>query len=129
MREEPQLYRLLNRLPFTDIVLPEDYETIHEIIGSYAISANLEVDPDLMTMDFLDRLVSAGAHRWSLVIRHAASACTIANDANSPALTRDHFAEFWVNKTKIARLATPFLHSGYKTMYRKDHPFIEALAH
>lgn len=97
MREEPRLYRLLDRLPFTDIALPEDYKTIHEIVGSYAISANLDVDPDMMTKDFLDRLVSAGAHRWGLVIRHAASACSIAQDVASPVLTRDHFAEFWVN--------------------------------
>lgn len=129
MREEPQLYRLLDRLPFTDVALPEDYQTVHEIVGSYAISANLDVDPDLMTKDFLDRLVSAGAYRWGVIIRHAASACTIAQDMGSTSLTRDHFAEFWFNKTKIAKVATPFLHSGYETMYRKDHPFIEALAH
>ncbi len=126
--QEPQLYRLLDRLPFEDIFLPEDYQTIHEIVGSYAISAGLEVDPDLMTQDFLDRLVCAGAHRWGLVIKLTSFACTIAQDASSTSLTRDHFVKWWVNKTKAATIATPFLHSGYETMYRRDHPFIEAIA-
>ncbi|MCF2906195.1 ATP-binding protein [Octadecabacter sp. CECT 8868] len=128
MREEPQLYRLLDRLPFEDISLPEDYQTIHEIVGSYAISAGLEVDPDLMTQDFLDRLVCAGAYRWGLVLKLTSFACTIAQDASSTSLTRDHFVKWWVNKTKAAKIATPFLHSGYETMYRRDHPFIEAIA-
>jgi len=128
MRIEPQVYTRLERVPFEEIAPTVDYKTVHEIIGSYGIFAGLEVDQDLMTQDFLSRLVTAGAYRWGLVIKLTKMATTAAQDAGASRLTRDHFVEVWVNKTKVAKLATPFLHSGFETMYRKEHPFIEAFA-
>lgn len=63
LRQEPQLYRLVNRIEFEDISLPEDYDTVHEIVGSYALQAGLEVDEAILTEDFYHRLVTAGAFR------------------------------------------------------------------
>jgi hypothetical protein len=69
LRLEPQLYRLLNRLKFKDISLPEDFDTVHEIVGSYAMQAGLEVDERILATDFYHRLVTAGAFRWGLIIK------------------------------------------------------------
>ena len=49
IQEEFQLYRLLGVLPSEDASLPDDFQTIHEIVGSYALEAGIEVDEDLMT--------------------------------------------------------------------------------
>lgn len=127
MKTEPQLYRLLHRIRFSDINIPEDYRTIHEIVGSYALRAGVDVDADLMTQDFFDRLVAAAASRWGLLIEVTKGALAASRDAEADTLVRDHFTDWWVGKTKVSRVATPFTHSDYRNLYRKDHPFINAL--
>ncbi|UOA30515.1 hypothetical protein DSM110093_00264 [Sulfitobacter sp. DSM 110093] len=127
INSEPQLHRLLHRIRFTDIDVPHDYLTIHEIVGSYALRAGVEVDHDLMTQDFFDRLVAASASRWGLLLEVTKSAVAGSQDVRAETLTRDHFTDWWVAKTKCSRAATPFTHSGYQTLYRKDHPFMNAL--
>ena len=127
IREEGQLYRLLRVLPFEDVSLPEDYQSIHEIVGSYALEAGIEVDAELMTEDFLRRLTSAGANRWGLIIKIAMQSVTEAQKAGAERLEREHFVKWWTAKTKVAPVASPFIHSDFETMYRKDHPFIRAI--
>ncbi|SEP65627.1 AAA domain-containing protein [Loktanella sp. DSM 29012] len=127
MKSEPQLYRLLHRVRFSDISVPEDYQTIHEIVGSYALRAGAQVDPDLMTQDFFDRLIAASASRWGLLLEVTKGAVAVSQHAGAKTLTRDHFTDWWASKTECARVATPFMHSGYQTLYRKDHPFVKAL--
>ena len=127
MKSEPQLYRLLHRIRFSDISVPDDYRTIHEIVGSYALRAGVQVDHDLMTQDFFDRLVAASASRWGLLLEVTKGAVAVSQDAGDETLTREHFTNWWVAKTECAWVATPFTHSGYKTLYRKDHPFVKAL--
>ncbi|MCR8825238.1 ATP-binding protein [Pseudosulfitobacter koreensis] len=127
MKTEPQLYRLLNLIRFSDINIPEDYRTIHEIVGSYALRAGVDVDPDLMTQDFFDRLVAAAASRWGLLIEVTKGAVMVCQDAGTETLIRDNFTDWWVGKTMVSRVATPFTHSDYRTLYRKDDPFMKAL--
>lgn len=126
IKREPQVYSRLTTLPFDDIEPETDRQIVHEIVGSYGHVSDLEIDTDLMTLDFLDRLITAGAYRWGLVIKLVKLATAAAQDAGSSQLTRDHFVDVWVNKTRVSRVATPFLHSGYDTMYRKENPFILA---
>lgn len=125
---ETQLYRMLHLIRFDDINLQDDYRTIHEIIGSYALRAGLNVDPDLMSQDFFDRLVAAAAYRWGLLIKVTEGAVAEAGGSVANTLMRDHFTDWWVGKTEVSRVATPFTHSNYKTLYRKDHPYKKALA-
>ncbi|SNR35024.1 ATP-binding protein [Puniceibacterium sediminis] len=127
MKAEPQLHRLLHRVQFNDVSLPDDYKTVHEIVGSYAVRSGVEVDADLMTQDFLDRLVAAGAYRWGVLIDITKRAIAAAQDEGAERLIRDHFTDWWVSKTKTARVATPFTHSDFRSMYRKDHLFLKAL--
>lgn len=127
LREEPQLYRLVNRVEFKDIALPEDYATVHEIVGSYALHASLAVDPDMLTEDFYHRLVTAGAYRWGLVIKLTTSAIGVALAEGAETLSRGHFVAAWAAKTNTNPAATPFTHSDFETMYRKDHPFFDTL--
>ena len=101
--------------------------TVHEIVGSYALQAGLDVDETLLTADFYHRLVSAGAFRWGPIIKLTVDAIAAASAENTGVLSRDHFIDAWVAKTQANRAATPFTHSGFETMYRKDHPFVEAL--
>ncbi|WP_417241836.1 ATP-binding protein [Celeribacter sp.] len=127
LREEPQLYRLLNRIKFNDVSLPDDFDTVHEIVGSYALSSKLELDAGIPTEDFYHRLVVAGAYRWGLVIKLTIKAIGVARVKGASALNIGHFIDAWVNKTESNPAATPFTHSGYDTMFRKDHPYLEAL--
>lgn len=127
LKEEPQLYRLLNRIQFEDVELPENLETVHQIVGSYAIEANLTIDEPLLSSEFYERLVAAGAYRWGLVIKLTIGAISASRVAGTGYLTREHFIDAWVGKTQTFRAGTPFTHSSYETIYRKDHPFISAL--
>jgi len=124
---EPQLHRMLHRIRFNDINIPDDYRTIHEIVGSYALKAGVDVDPDLMSQDFFDRLVAAAAYRWGLLIEITEGAVAGTQLTGTETLVRNNFTDWWVGKTKVSRVATPFTHSDYKTLYRKDHPFMKAL--
>ncbi len=94
LKREPQLDGKLDRIVFGDISLPEDYVKVHEIVGSYGLRANLSVDPELLTEEFL---------------------------------SKSHFVRAWTDKTFANPAATPFTHSNFETMYRKDHPFVEFL--
>lgn len=127
IKEEGQLYRLLRVLPFEDVCLPEDYQSIHEIVGSYALDAGIEVDADLMTEDFLRRLTAAGAYRWGLIIKIVMQSVTEAQKAGADQIEREHSVEWWVAKTKTAPAASPFWHSDFETLFRKDHPFVRAI--
>lgn len=124
IREEGQLYRLMKLVPFEDVILPDNYKVIHEIVGSYALNADIEVDEDLMTEDFLNRLATAGAYRWGLIIHMVRQSATVARKKGDRRLAREHFVDWWVSKTKAAPAATPFLHRDFETMFRKDHPFL-----
>ena len=126
LKEEPQLYRLVSRLEFQNVELPENYETVHEIVGSYAIEANLPIDDALSTTDFYHRLVTAGAYRWGLVIEITIGAISAARAEGANRLQPRHFIIFWVSKTHGSEAATPFTHSSFETMFRRDHPFVDA---
>ncbi|MCL3881832.1 hypothetical protein [Marivita sp. GX14005] len=89
--------------------------------------AKLETDEAILDEDFYHRLVAAGAFRWGLVIKLTIDAIAAARVAGSAKLLVDHFVDAWVAKTQENRVATPFTHSAFETMYRKDHPFIASL--
>ncbi|QBF33833.1 ATP-binding protein [Thalassococcus sp. S3] len=133
---EEQLYTKLDPVPFPDIdhVDPEDPDdhdhrrTVHEIIGSYALSADLAPDEGLATLDFLDRLIAASAFRWGLMIEIVQGAISICKTAGSTTLRHEHFVQWWVARTKSAPAASPFLHSDFQTMYRRDHPLLPQIA-
>ncbi|SNR48397.1 hypothetical protein [Puniceibacterium sediminis] len=80
-----------------------------------------------MTQDFFNRLVAAAASRWGLLIVVTKGAVAASQDAGADTLIRDHFTDWWVGKTMVSRVATPFSHSDYRTLYRKDDPFMKAL--
>lgn len=128
--QETQLERLMTRIEFSEIDLKngvcepaEDYLTLNEIVGSYAIRAELGVSTDLQTGDFLHRLATAGAFRWGLVIDLVVAAVAKAVSRRSEVLEHSDFVEVWCEKTSMNQLVTPFTHEGYETMFRRDRPF------
>jgi hypothetical protein len=118
-----QLFRKVTHISFSDIAFETDVKTVHEIIGSFAIEARLEMAPELNTHDFIHRLVTAGAFRWGLVCQIVTMAVAEAAASHSKQLTKEHFVQIWVSKTEMNRAATPFTHSAYETVFRRDAPF------
>lgn len=134
VQREGQLDRLMTRIEFGEVDLnsmagnpARDYETLNEIVGSYAISAGLDVDADLPTGDFLHRLATAGAFRWGLVIDMVVDAVALAVVRGKGTLERLDFVEAWCDKTGMNELATPFTHDSYERMFRRDKPFRAAI--
>lgn len=134
VQREPQLVRLMTRIEFQEIDLSsapghpaQDYETLNEIVGSYAISAGLDVDADLPTGDFLHRLATAGTFRWGLVIDMVVDAVALAVARGEGSLERLDFVEAWCDKAGMNELATPFTHDSYERMFRRDKPFRAAI--
>ncbi|MYM56612.1 ATP-binding protein [Thalassovita mangrovi] len=130
VQREPQLDRLLSRVTFAEIdlcsapgQLAPDYTVLHEIVGSYAMSAGLEVDPGLQTGDFLHRLATAGGFRWGIVIDIVVDAVAHAVGRMGGFLTPEDFVAAWVNKTKMNELATPFTHEAYERVFRNQTLF------
>ncbi|NDV52001.1 ATP-binding protein [Salipiger sp. PrR003] len=134
VQREPQLDRLMTRIEFQEIDLSsapghpaQDYETLNEIVGSYAISAGLNVDAGLPTGDFLHRLATAGAFRWGLVIDLVVDAVALAVAKREGVIERSDFVAAWCEKTGMNQLATPFTHDSYERMFRRDKPFRAAI--
>ena len=130
VQREPQLDRLMTRIEFGEIDLSSapgrpapDYDVLNEIVGSYAISAGLDVDATLPTGDFLHRLAAAGAFRWGLVIDMVVDAVALAVARGEGAVERSDFVAAWCEKTGMNELATPFTHESFERMFRRDKPF------
>ena len=94
-----------------------------EIVQNYALRAGLEVDDDLLSVDFIHRLTTAEAFRWGLVFSITKKAVMEALNDHSPTLRRDHYVAMWVNKTKMNHATTPFTHEAYETVFRRDAPY------
>jgi len=118
-----QLFRKVTHVRLDDINFETDAETVNSIVGSYALEANLSVADELHTWDFLHRLVTAGAFRWGLVFELVVKAVGKALVEHSTDLKLDHFVQAWVSKTEMNAAATPFTHSIYVSMFRRDAPF------
>ncbi len=135
-KEEMQLFRLLTWVNFADIdlsmlddnALPQDYTVIHEIVGSYALTAGLEVDAAIQTQEFYHCLATAAAFRWGILIDLAFKAAANAKKSGNPCLSPEDFVDVWAIKTGMNRAATPFTHEGYRTMFRPDKPFQSSIA-
>lgn len=136
VQEEQQLHRLVtHRISFSDIDLsvpddgatPADYGVIHEVVGSYAVSVGLELEENLMTLDFYHRLATAAAFRWGNLIKLTFDAAVHAAACRSELLTLDHFVDVWCERTDMTPLVTPFTHEGYQTLFRKEKPFQAAI--
>jgi hypothetical protein len=122
-----QLLRKVTHVPFNDINLPEDYDVLNEIVCSFAMKSNMEIGDDLLTEEFLHRLVTAGAYRWGLVFEITNKASMTAAGEGARTLTMEHFNEVWVTKTRMHPIATPFTHEAFETMFRREKPFQTAL--
>ncbi|MGJ8624546.1 MAG: ATP-binding protein [Yoonia sp.] len=127
IQSEPQLFDLMTNFHFDDIVLPDDFQTIHEIVGSYAIDGKVEVAGNLAGEDFYKRLATAAAFRWGLLIKVTLIAIGAARVKGSTSLDREHFVDAWVAKTQMPRFVTPFTHDSYETMFRRDNPFLKSI--
>ena len=134
VQREPQLDRLLTRIEFGEIDLNSvsghpapDYTILNEIVGSYAMSAGLDVDANLQTGDFLHRLATAGAFRWGLVIDMVVDAVALAVARRDGVFERSDFVAAWCEKTGMNELATPFTLDSYESMFRRDKPFRAAI--
>ncbi|KGM88838.1 AAA domain protein [Roseovarius mucosus DSM 17069] len=120
-----QLGRKVTHVTFTDIEYDDDASTVHEMMGSYALEARLEVSDDLNSEDFIHRLATAGAFRWGLVCKLVRLAVCEAKVQQSTELTREHFIDTWVSKTEMNPLATPYNHDSYDTYFRRERPFAQ----
>lgn len=123
VRTLDQAHNKVTHVQIVGILLTEDLMVIHEIVGSYTMDNGLIVDPDLMTEDFYRRLAVAAALRWGTLIKMTIDTIGKARNSGSTTLTREHFVNFWVDKTGMNALATPFTHDGYETLFRPDKPF------
>jgi hypothetical protein len=118
-----QIFRKVEHLTFQDLHFDTESVVVHDIVSSYALTARLEIDADLHSTDFIHRLATAAAFRWGLVCYITLKAVAIASKSHSGRLSREHFVDMWVAKTEMNRAATPFTHSGYSTVFRKNAPF------
>lgn len=121
--EFEQLARKVTQVTFEDIDYNNEAQQVSEIVQNYALRAGLEVDDDLLSVDFIHRLTTAEAFRWGLVFSITKKAVMEALKDHSPTLKRDHYVAIWVNKTKMNHATTPFTHEAYETVFRRDAPY------
>lgn len=127
IEREPQLFRLMTTHQFDDVTLPNDYQTIHEVVGSYAIDGKIEVADGLACEDFYKRLATAAAFRWGLLIKMTTDAIAGALFKGADHLDVEHFVDVWVEKTQMPRIVTPFTHASYETMFSRHNPFLRSI--
>ena len=78
---------------FKDIALPQDFQIIHEVVGSYAIDGKIEVAGNLAGEDFYKRLATASAFRWGILIKITADAIAGALSKGATHLNIEHFVD------------------------------------
>ncbi|SFD42134.1 ATP-binding protein [Roseivivax sediminis] len=127
VRSLDQVYSKVTYLHFENIDLPDDYEVVHEIVGSYALKNGLAIDDEIVSHEFYHRLATAAAFRWGLLINMVIETTARAVEAGCETLSWQHFTDNWVAKTQMNQIATPFTHDGYETMFRPDKPFQAAI--
>ncbi|MEA5160718.1 ATP-binding protein [Cereibacter johrii] len=133
--KEFQLFRLKEHVEFTDIDLDSDeqgtiagdYTIIHEIVGSYAITAGLTIDESIGSFEFYHRLATAAAFRWGLLIEITFKATQEAATKSTRVLSRDDFVTAWARKAKCNLVSTPFTLDAYDTIFRREKPFCHSI--
>lgn len=130
VQREPQLDRLMTRVEFGAIAsaaseeeVAKDYEVMNDIVGSYALKAGLEVEPDLQNGAFLHRLATGASFRWGVLIEIVVDAIGCATSRASNALTVEDFVTAWCEKTGSKPLVTPFTHDAYERVFPRERPF------
>lgn len=123
VRSLDQTQNKVTHVHFEGIELPDDFDMIHEIVGTCAFENGLEVDQELLNEDFYRRLAVASAMRWGTLIKMTLASIGRARVSGSDTLSRDHYVNFWASKANVNTLSTPFTHDGYQTMFRPDRPF------
>ncbi|WP_312531014.1 ATP-binding protein [Paracoccus sp. (in: a-proteobacteria)] len=121
--EEEQLFRLLTEVELKDIDLPQDFDTLHELVSNMALDAGLDPAPTLATEDFYHRLATGAGFRWGLAIMITNRAIEACHLVGGKILTVEHFVQGWMNKTGMAALASPFLNKHYVSAFPKDRLF------
>lgn len=115
---EPQLAHLLRPVHFDDIVLDRssDKDEVTALLFEYADLAEVSMD-ELMTEDFLGRLVFACCNRWGLVIELICDALErcIRADENHCGLHR--FNEALCDRTGLSPSYTPFVVPDYVSAF------------
>lgn len=121
--DHDQLLGKRTMVEFADIDLPQDFQAIHELVSSYALTSGMKLAEDLQNADFYERLTAAAASRWGLLIDIVASAVMVALEAGMAYLDRESFVSAWVARTGLAPGLTPYLNERYKGLYSSDRPF------
>ncbi len=114
-----QLRFLLTPIHFEMINPSRDITEVNAMAYSYAGKAGVSFD-DLSTMDFLQRLIHAGAYRWGLVIEMLLLALTICVEAEEDAVSIYHFVTAFSRIYGLPPEYSPFIMPDYKESFDEN---------
>lgn len=114
-----QLRFLLTPIHFEMIDPSRDISEVNTMAFSYAAKANVSFD-SLSTMDFVQRLIHAGAYRWGLVIEMLLLALTICVQAEEDAISIDHFVTAFSRIYGMPAGYSPFTMPDYRAAFDED---------
>lgn len=114
-----QLRFLLRPIHFEMINPSRDITEVNEMVYSYAEKAGVSFD-NLSTMDFLQRLVHAGAYRWGLVIELLRWALTICVEAGEGNVSIDHFVGAFSRIYGLPPGFSPFTIRDFQDAFSED---------
>ena len=114
-----QLRFLLTPTHFEMIDPSRDISEVNAMAFSYAAKAGVAFD-GLSTMDFMQRLIHAGAYRWGLVIEMLLLALTICVEAEESAVSIDHFVTAFSQIYGLPSGFSPFTMPDYGDAFDED---------
>nr|WP_319947062.1 AAA family ATPase [uncultured Shimia sp.] len=111
-----QLQKLVNPVHFDTINLKRDEEQLRQLLFLYADQVEVDIE-ELVTKEFLARLIHACCHRWGLVIELLIEALIEAKLRGNIQLQVQDFAEQFALKTGISKEYTPFTAPDFTTAF------------
>lgn len=121
---EEQLAYLLKPVTFKAISKSstDDLQELHALCHAYAAKASIEFGT-LASRDFYERLATACALRWGLVVELLIEALVLAGQQKSIHMTRKHFCEAFTSRLELRPGYSPFSIDDYEVLFTPEKIF------
>jgi len=121
---EEQLAFLMKRVTFCEISISntDDLRELHALCHAYAAKAGIEFGA-LASRDFYERLATACAFRWGLVVELLIEALVLEDKENSGQVTLAHFCRAFTSRLELRAGYSPFSIDDYDVLFQPQKVF------
>ncbi|MBM1689272.1 ATP-binding protein [Sulfitobacter geojensis] len=113
---DPQLGRRFIPISFSQLDVIEDGRNVRSLIGQYSRAANLELEAELQSDDFIARLIHSAANEFGILVELITGAIEFCFRGDEPRLTKQHFVAEFRRRTGCVNDLNPFVRGDYSAI-------------